>query len=77
MHLYDVYYNLDNYNVHVRSTSFGHDGKNWWHDIIIFTKLLNNIIVILDKLHFTSIIYPLQYKLQDDIFVKSWVAKKI
>jgi hypothetical protein len=41
MHLYDAYYNLDNYDVHVRSTSFGHDGKNWWHDITIFIKLLN------------------------------------
>jgi hypothetical protein len=58
------------------STSFGHDGKNWWHNITIFTKLLNNIIVVLDKLHFTSIIYPLQYKLQDNSVVKSWVAKK-
>jgi NADH:ubiquinone oxidoreductase subunit B-like Fe-S oxidoreductase len=28
MHLYNAYYNLDNYNMHVRSTSYGHDGKN-------------------------------------------------
>ncbi len=74
MHFFIMYYNLNNYNVCVRS--IGHDGQEWWYGITIPTKLLKYIIIFSHKLHSTYIIYSCYYKLQDSTIAKSLVVKK-
>jgi hypothetical protein len=61
IYFYNMYHNLDNYNVHAKFVQ--HNGEKCFHGIIILRKLYKIIITIL-------------HKLWDNIIAKSLVAKK-